>query len=571
MITVRETAGRDVAAIREIFLASYGTDYTDPRYYDEALLTRLVYSDDSLLLVAEDSDSGRVIGTASVDLEVGAHSDLVGEFCRLAVHPDFRHRGVATLLMRERLQRVQDRLQVGLVEARVAYPYSLKIAEAHQFALVGFFPARWRLRELESLALVARYFGNALELRRNHPRIIPEVYPLAHLALENCALRPDAIVDEDAPAYASNASYQVQELTTEGYAPLLRIERGRVRHREIFGPVRLHYGIFKLEARRSRYLIAREDGRIAGAIGFTADPVDGTIRIFELISLHDEVIRFLLGELCRSQGREERDEGREVRGDGKTRGIGPARKNERGDASDWDRGALSPLASPPSPLIEVDVNAHAPRMQRTLLEMGFVPVAYVPALVFHHVERLDVVKMMRLPGPPDVRTDGLSPGCKILADVVVRRFRNRSALPRVADAVQRLSLFAGLDREQVARLAGVCGVATFKAGEVVFREGEADDQMYLLLEGEVAITKAGSTATLGLVRQGECLGEIAILAGAAHSATATAQTPVEAAILTHQELAELMRLRPDIGLHIYRNLALGMGEKLRRANAAVAR
>ena len=35
MITIREAAGRDAAAIREIFLACYGTDYTDPRYYDD--------------------------------------------------------------------------------------------------------------------------------------------------------------------------------------------------------------------------------------------------------------------------------------------------------------------------------------------------------------------------------------------------------------------------------------------------------------------------------------------------------------------------------------------------------
>src|SRR6185295_2898014 len=117
MITVREASGRDVAAIRDIFLATYGTDYTDPRCYDESLLTRLVYSDDSLLLVAEDSETGHIAGTASVDLEVGAHSDLVGEFCRLAVHPDYRQRGVGKLLMSERLARVQDRLQVGLVEA----------------------------------------------------------------------------------------------------------------------------------------------------------------------------------------------------------------------------------------------------------------------------------------------------------------------------------------------------------------------------------------------------------------------------------------------------------------------
>src|SRR5688572_11772439 len=124
MITVREAAGHDVPAIRQIFLATYGTDYTDPRCYDDALLTRLVYSSDSLLLVAEDSETGAVVGTASVDLEAGAHSDLVGEFCRLAVDPAYRHRGIGRLLMDERLWRVQDRLQVGLVEARATYPYS---------------------------------------------------------------------------------------------------------------------------------------------------------------------------------------------------------------------------------------------------------------------------------------------------------------------------------------------------------------------------------------------------------------------------------------------------------------
>jgi ribosomal protein S18 acetylase RimI-like enzyme len=528
MITVREATGSDVAAIREIFLATYGTDYTDPRYYDDALLTRLIYSDDSLLLVAEDTDTGGVVGTASVDLEVGAHSDLVGEFCRLAVHPTYRNRGIAKLLMSERLQRVKDRLQVGLVEARATHPYSVKVAEAHEFSVVGFIPERWRLRERESLALYVRFFGNALELRDNHPRIIPEVHALAHMALENCALPPDAIVDEDAPAYPPGGDFVVQELTTEGYAALLRIERGRVRHREIFGPARLHYGIFKLHARHSRYLIAREDGRIAGAIGFTLDPVDKAVRIFELIALHDEVIRFLLSEL------------------------------ERASREKWDC------------LIEVDVSARSPRMQRTLIELGFLPVAYLPALVFHEVERFDVVKMVRLLNPPQVHTAGLTPSCEAMAELVLRLFRNRTVLPRIAKAVHGLPLFTGLSAEQVTRLAGVCGVAAFEVGETVFHAGEASNQMYVVLHGEVAIAVADSAAPVGLVRSGECLGEMSLLTAGVHSATATSLTRVETATLAHQDLAELIRLRPDIGLHIYRNLAVGMGEKLKRLDVSLA-
>lgn len=526
MITVREATGQDVAAIREIFLASYGTEYTDTRYYDDAALTRLVYSDDSLLLVAEDTDNGKVIGTASVDLEVGAHSDLVGEFCRLAVHPLYRQRKVGNLLLNERLRRVHDRLQVGVVEARTAHSYSLRIAEAHQFAVVGFLPERWRMRQPESLGLLVRFFGNALELRNNHPRIIPEVHPLAHMALENCGLPRDAIVDEDTPAYPPGGNYEVQELTTEGYAALLRIERGRVRHREIFGPARLHYGIFKLQARRSRYLIAREDGRITGAIGFTLDPVDRAVRIFELIALHDEVIRFLLSDL------------------------------ERACREQWDC------------LIEVDVSAHAPRMQRTLLELGFLPAAYLPALVFHEVERLDVVKMIRLLNAPQVKTDGLTPSCAALAELVLRLFENRKALPQIAKAVHRLPVFAGLSTEQIDRLAGVCGMATFEPDEVIFREGQPGNRMHVVLQGEVAITMAGPAAVVGVVRSDECLGEMSLLTGAVHSATAIAGTRVETAVLAHQDLAELIRRRPDIGMHIYRNLAVGLGEKLKRLDAS---
>jgi len=528
MIIVREATGHDVPAIRDIFLACYGTDYSDPRCYDLQQLTRLVYSNESLHLVAEDTDTGRVVGTASVDLEVGAHADLVGEFGRLAVHPDYRRQGVARLLMSERLERVKDRLQVALVEARVAETHSLRNAEAHQFRVVGYLPMRWQLRERESLALLVRYFDDALKLRKNHPRLIPEIWPLAQMALENCSLKPDAIVDEKSPAYPPGGSFEVQDLTTEGYATLLRIERGRVHRREIFGPTRLHYGIFKLQSRNSRYLIAREGGRIAGAIGFTLDPVDNSVRIFELITLRDELIRFLLAELerlCREK-------------------LGSSH-------------------------LEVDVSAYAPRMQRTLVELGFLPVAYMPALVFHEVERLDVVKMVRLFIPADVSTESYTPRAKELADLVLRQFISRRVLPRIAQVVQELSLFTGLDDEQVSRLAGVCTVAFFTPGEVIFRQGEQGEAIHLVLRGKITICLAGTSSPVGTVTKGECLGEMSLLTGAAHSATALAHSDVETAVLGHRDLADLIRLRPDIGLRIYRNLAVGIGEKLKRSGISV--
>lgn len=47
-------------------------------------------------------------------------------------------------------------------------------------------------------------------------------------------------------------------------------------------------------------------------------------------------------------------------------------------------------------LIELNVSAYAPRLQRILHTLGFRPTAYAHAMVFRGTERLDVFKMLRL-------------------------------------------------------------------------------------------------------------------------------------------------------------------------------
>jgi CRP-like cAMP-binding protein/GNAT superfamily N-acetyltransferase len=530
MITVREATSADVPAITEIFQACYGRAYSDWRYYDAAALNKLVMSDDTLMLVAEDDATGKILGTASVILEVGAYADLTGEFGRLAVLPEARHLGIGTLLMEERLRLVEARLQIGIIEGRTAHPYTLKIAEAHQFHPVGFLPLKWQLENRESIALLVRHFGNALELRKNHPRLVPEAYPLASLALENCGVKPDVIVDEEAPAYPGGSAYTLEELTTEGYAALLRIERGRVRNREIFGPLRLHYGLFLVQARRSRYLIARENGTIAGAVGFILDPPEKVVRVFELISRHDDVVRFLLAEL------------------------------ERLCRQEWQIC-----------YVEIDVSAYSPRMQRTLVELGFLPAAYVPALVFHEVERLDAIKMVHLLVPLDADMTQLTPRARVVAETVLRLFKSRSVLPRIAQAAEKLPLFGGLNAEQIRRVASVCTFLTFEPEAIIFREGDGSERLYVVLEGKAAIAIDAAGGSVGMVTGGECLGEISLLTATPHSATATARTVVETAVLDRRNLTELTRLRPDIGMQIYKNLAKGLGEKLKRADLSGSR
>lgn len=526
MIRIRQATDADTSHIREVFVATYGDDYAYSEFYEEPYLKKLIYSDDTLMLVAEEPKSGRVVGTASVVLESGAYTDLVGEFGRLAVHPDYWGQNIGSLLLEERLNRVGNRLHVGFMEARVSHPHSLKNGLRHGFAAVGFLPLKLRFGdERENAAWLVKYFGEALDLRRNHPRIIPEAYRLAGLALDEVGLERDFIVDEKAAPYPHGGDYELQELTETGYSSLLRIERGRLRNREVFGPLRLHYGFFRLRAERSNYLIARSEGHIAGGIGFTLDREENIARIFELICLEDHTVRLLLKELER-KCREEYD----------------------------------------ICYVEIDVNAHSPRMQRTLLEMGYVPAAYVPALAFHRVERLDVLKMARLLTPLERLSMELVPPVQGLAELILRGFERQQILPRIGALTEKIRLFEGLTNEQVQRIGAACGQATFSEGDQIFSAGDGCSEMYILLEGEVQILMADGERAVGAVGPGECLGEVSMLIGTEHSAAAVVSAPVRAAVLPKEDLLELVRQRPDIGVVLFRNLARGLGEKLRRAD-----
>lgn len=532
MITIREATLDDVAGIRDVFQSEYGQHYAYPQYYDVHALHRLVYADGSILLVAIDDATQRVAGTASVVFGVGAYNDLVGEFGRLVVHPDFRGRGIGKLLMQGRIERVRSRLHVGLVENRTTHTFSQRISGRYGFVPVGLVPLKLLVERRESIALFVQYFGDALTLRRNNPRIIPEARQLAGLACDHVGLPQDAIVDDTSAAFPQLMDFELDELRTEGYASLLRIERGRLRHRDLFGPVRLHYGLFQLQARHSHYLLARRHQQIVGGIGFMFDEVEKAVRIFELITCNDEPIRFLLEALLqRCQ-----------------------------NTLDVD-------------YIEADVSAYSPRMQRTLLELGFFPDAYIPANVFHEVERLDAVKMSRLLVPFDGKSLQFSDIMRPIADVVMHHLQTQVVPPQLDNAWQQATLFQGLNQEQRRRLLAIAQPRTCSPGDFIMRRGVGAGSMYLILSGQVTLF-AAHDRPLASVSPGQCIGETALLrpthADTMHSVDAVAQTMTQIAEFPRSTLNELIRTRPDIGVALYRNLALDISDKLKQAESTLA-
>jgi CRP-like cAMP-binding protein len=121
------------------------------------------------------------------------------------------------------------------------------------------------------------------------------------------------------------------------------------------------------------------------------------------------------------------------------------------------------------------------------------------------------------------------------------------------DALKRAPLFEALSRKQLTELAKVTEDVDFKSGKVLCREGERGEEFFVIMEGEVAVTRRGKH--LATRRGGEFFGEISLLEAVPRTATVTATTPIRFFLLTRQRFLRLLDEQPGIERKVLRALA----------------
>jgi CRP-like cAMP-binding protein len=115
------------------------------------------------------------------------------------------------------------------------------------------------------------------------------------------------------------------------------------------------------------------------------------------------------------------------------------------------------------------------------------------------------------------------------------------------EALERVQLFAGLDRATLERLAAGLRTRRFRRNEVLFHQGDPGDSLFIVTSGAVKIllpSEEGDEAILATVRAGAFFGELALLDGAPRSATAVALEPTETLVLPRDRFRLLIDTEP---------------------------
>ncbi|MEW5741058.1 MAG: cyclic nucleotide-binding domain-containing protein [Myxococcota bacterium] len=116
------------------------------------------------------------------------------------------------------------------------------------------------------------------------------------------------------------------------------------------------------------------------------------------------------------------------------------------------------------------------------------------------------------------------------------------------DARPPLPLFADLELNAFLELTELMEYRELKEGDVVCKEGEGGDRIYVLVAGKAEVTRLveGHAKTLAFLGGGAIFGEISLLTGAPPTSTVTAITDCEVLVIEREDLNVLARTFPSV-------------------------
>lgn len=129
-----------------------------------------------------------------------------------------------------------------------------------------------------------------------------------------------------------------------------------------------------------------------------------------------------------------------------------------------------------------------------------------------------------------------------------------------------IQLFSGLNQEQLSKLERASRIKQYNKGHVLFLEGEESDVFYIVLKGEIKVSRVspgGKEKILKIMGKGEYFGEMGVLESKRRSASAEViSSQAVLLILEGDSLKRLIKENPEIALKIIATLS----ERLRLAN-----
>lgn len=139
--------------------------------------------------------------------------------------------------------------------------------------------------------------------------------------------------------------------------------------------------------------------------------------------------------------------------------------------------------------------------------------------------------------------------------------RNTQNMRTSMAALRHIQLFQQLDYKEHIQLFNMFQMREFKPGDMVIRQGEPGDALFVLTQGIVTVFR--DNKPIARLEPGHHFGEMALIDNSPRSATIVADTPCLLLHISRDEFERLIQQKPNLGVKLMGNLLRSLAKIVR--------
>ena len=139
----------------------------------------------------------------------------------------------------------------------------------------------------------------------------------------------------------------------------------------------------------------------------------------------------------------------------------------------------------------------------------------------------------------------------------------------IIELLKGVAIFQDLDEGELARVSEVCRMQDFVSGEYVFKEGEPGNRLYLVVEGEVRISRmipGSGEEALAVLKKGSLFGEMAVFDRSERSTDAISNGGCKLLSIARSDFELLLDFNRELAYKVLWSCTRLLSSRLRSTN-----
>jgi CRP-like cAMP-binding protein len=135
--------------------------------------------------------------------------------------------------------------------------------------------------------------------------------------------------------------------------------------------------------------------------------------------------------------------------------------------------------------------------------------------------------------------------------------------------LKNVAIFKNLEESELGEVADVCRIEEFVSGEYIFREGEHGNRLYLIVEGDVRISRdvpGSGEEALAILKPGALFGEMAVFDRSERSTHAISNGGTKVLTITRPDFEMLLDFNRELAYKVLWSVTRLLSGRLRQTN-----